>query len=432
MIGFSRSRLSGRRPSQLRAVRTYLLSILILTLLFFSVSLISLVRQQETVRELSSSNLRPDGERIALELEREVDSEAESCLGSEQLKSIRISPRKELSLQEARALRTAFDRVREDHPIARHFFVLDDNKVVFPRLSPPAPDTPRSMISSDQTQAARQFESLMRNAYDEESAPAGYAGNALSLYDQAEALDVPDRLKALAAFRSARTHQRVNGTAASVAAYRRLLKLYGDQYDEYQTPYSLALALAPRELAARIFPSYAQTLRNVRQSLIDGQWELSADQVDRYLTQFEQRLGPEGEPNRSSEFLDQFAMAKAASLEFQDKRASLDSQVNTRALKTGEKIYQSYYTLLSREGDREIIVGFSVSAPYLQEAVLPRFIASILGNTAIAASIEETSEGPNAEAEKSALHIPFGDFALLMAAEHPFGEDSDKHESGTP
>ncbi len=407
MIGFPRSRLSSHRPSQLRAVRTYLLAILILTLLFFSVSLISLVRQQETVRELSSSNLRSDGERITLELERRAAVLAQKCLESEQLKSVPYTPGKELSPEAARVLRGALDGIRTEHPIARYFLILENDRVVFPRVAPPQ-DTVKAMISANPTRAARQFESLMQDAYNEESAPGGDPRNALRVYTQASKLDVPDRLKALAAFRAAKMDQRENGTVASLPAFRELLRLYGDQYDETQTPYKLVLALDRMELANRIYTSYPDTLQTLRQSLIKGQWELSAAQADRYLSLMDHRLGLESASRSPSEFLDQFAMAQAASQEFQAKGAIPGTRVNNRKLRLGARVFQTYYTLLSRAAGHNVIVGLSVSAPWLQQSELPGCIKDVAGNTIVSGSIEEASEEQNGDAEATALHIPFG------------------------
>jgi hypothetical protein len=79
--------------------------------------------------------------------------------------------------------------------------------------------------------------------------------DAARIYAQAGTLQVSSRLKAIALFHKARALQAAGVKPDSVQAYRSLLTLYGDQYDETETPYALSLATAPKALAQQIFAS---------------------------------------------------------------------------------------------------------------------------------------------------------------------------------
>ena len=137
MPGSSKPRLSRHRPSQLRAIRSYLIGILVLTLVLFSVSLISLVQQQMQVKQLSISTLHNDGVRIVREMEQRIELRSAECLKAVQVRLSPLPPGNDLPPETIRALRAALDEVRREHPIARDFFVWRDGSVIYPSLSEP-------------------------------------------------------------------------------------------------------------------------------------------------------------------------------------------------------------------------------------------------------------------------------------------------------
>ena len=148
MLSSSKRRLSRHRPSQLRAIRTYLVGILILTLVLFSVSLISLVQQQMQVRQLSISTLHADGARIAREMEQRIELRSSECLKAVQVRLSSLPVGNDLPPGAARALRAALDEVKRAHPIAQYFFVWRDGSVVYPSLSEPPGAIPGSFSQS--------------------------------------------------------------------------------------------------------------------------------------------------------------------------------------------------------------------------------------------------------------------------------------------
>ena len=141
------------RPSRLRNVRAYLLGILALTLLFFSSTLASLVRQQTTSREYSLSNLRSGGERIALEMEDRLQRLASDCLHAEQLANLRIGPGDQLSLDKVRELGRLFGGLKKTHAIAADFFLLRDGQLIYPRLFSPRPETIEGLVPAGSSAA---------------------------------------------------------------------------------------------------------------------------------------------------------------------------------------------------------------------------------------------------------------------------------------
>ncbi len=391
------------RPSRLRAVRTYLLGILACTLLFFLVSVISLVGQQITVRELSVSNLRFGGERIALELEGRMQRLASDCLRRDHLEKVRYSSGDELDPGRLRALRRTFEDLGKAYPIARHFFLVKDGRLVFPRVSPPAPQTLKSLLPSAKSPSARQYEALFAEAEDLEARWREPA-NAARLYRRAEQLAVSKRLKALAASCAAKALLDAGDTAASVQASQRLLSLYGDQYDLSMTPYALELNQGPDSLVGGIFKSYP--LSSVYQDLAKGRWELSAEQAEYQLSRLEQRLGLKAVSRPATDFLDQLALARAVRADFRANPVSAAAEVTARAVRLEGKAYQTYYVSAGSNAEGAI-VGFSVSVPWLREELLPESTRKELGDSRVTPLIEEYRENKAGEENAGETYIRF-------------------------
>jgi signal transduction histidine kinase len=111
-------------PLRLRMVRTYLLVILVCTLLLFSISLISLVQQQYIIRESSRSNLEMLSQSIAEGLEQRIQSIAAETLGKKWIDSLGYRPGDELIPEKARQLQLKFDELRGAYPIAEEVFIF--------------------------------------------------------------------------------------------------------------------------------------------------------------------------------------------------------------------------------------------------------------------------------------------------------------------
>ncbi len=427
-FGLSKLRLSRHRPSQLRVLRTSLYGLLILTFLFFSISLMSLVHQQESVQQLSLSNIRAEGARIAVEIEGKVATQAASRLSAERLKGIRYDPGDDRSPEKMKALRLALGDLEKPPSMARHFFILEGRKVVSPGLSLPDAEPLESLLSGESPRTARQFTNLLKDGDQEESETGGHLENALKLYRRAEALDVSDRLKALAAFRTARALEGAGRMAEAVPAYKRLIKLYGDQYDEYRTPYTIALLRAPLTIAGPVYVPHPQTLQGIYQDLMEGRrWELTADQVDIALGHL-QRLGIQLEPRPSSNFLDRFTTARAAEAAFRVVPVLQSEGVNPLGFRHEGNSYQTFYSVLPGSNGQDVRIGFAVSAPWVQEKILPDSVAELAGGTAIKAVVQEAPPPRGWTLAVVDIYIPFREslstWSLRIPAESVQGHEA--------
>jgi hypothetical protein len=234
--------------TRLRAIRAYLLVVLVCTLLLFAFSVVSLHEQRRKANALSSSNLRFVGEQIALDLEKRMQLLATDCLSRDTLKNLDFTSQ-DPSLRKLRTYRTQFDAIKKLHPIAQHFFIFAGNRLIFPRIDKPGPGTPWGFAAPNASPALEKYLKLLTEGERLELI-SGKPAQAAEAYRAAESYAITDRLKALALLRTAEALNKSGRKPAAMETCRRLVRDYGDQYDELQTPYILALAVGSEECEA--------------------------------------------------------------------------------------------------------------------------------------------------------------------------------------
>ena len=396
------------RTSRLRAIRAYLLIILVCTLLLFCFSLISLSGQREKVKELSSSNLRLMGEQLALDIQGRMEVLAADCLNAQTMKLLLNATAQKDSFEYLQDYRQYFNTLAKTHPIAQHFFVFSGTRLLFPLLQAPPPQTLRSLMPAKLSQSFQRFLQLLEQG-DNLDIRLHRPDEAIPIYQSAQMLDVGDRLKALALFRKARALQKANRQTAAVETYQKLVTLYGDQYNESRIPYVLYLAASSEAWTERIFPSTSQFLHEIYKDLIGGKWELSFDQTQYYLDKLEQRLHLiSSRSPKHSDFMDHFHLAKAVSWRSAIEQArTTPSEIIARAIEYGDKHYQTYR--ISMPGDKGLsyTVGFSVSMPWIIDSLIPEVAEESQYGNMGTISLVENSQSTDKELPGKNIYVSF-------------------------
>jgi signal transduction histidine kinase/tetratricopeptide (TPR) repeat protein len=357
------------RTSRLRAIRAYLLLVLFFSLLLFASSVVSFHQQSQ---EISSSNLSFKGEQMALDIERRVARKANECLSPGNLNEFRDLPYGEPSLDKLRFYRERFAALRRKYPVAEHFFVFDGNRLEFPLLEAPAFRNPDSLAPRPFTRLIRQYMDRLSEAKSMESLP-GKALQAAALYGKAESLPVPQRLKAIALYHAARVLEKSGSKAGALESFQRLLRLYGDQYDESQNPYILTLAISPENWSQRIFESSPRSLYDVYLDLVDGRWELSEGQAELFMSRLERSLELNPANRKPSDFLASLQLAKAVKDDLEIGKPGDPFATSTQFFQYNDKPYQIYFTSLPPDRGRKLTIGFSVSISWLKDSVIPSY-----------------------------------------------------------
>jgi len=290
-----------------RAIFIYLFAIAAPALVLLYLGLQSVQRQHKAIRTLAESNRVLANEKVAAELERRSMELARQCLLEQQPSPpFRLRP-----------------------PIVRHYFVIENGAVVFPRLLTPLPHEPDGA-----PQAFRDAERL--------EIREGKMREALTAYQAVYDASASKPVKALALSRVARCQERLQDRHAAAAAWRTLANGYGDLYDPLHRPYALTARL---ELNQR---------DGLYEDLIQDRWDLSAEQFDYYLG----RLNREPPPGN------RFDLARELGERFRPAAPLREGEIYSYTLPHDKLYYRG-----GRGGD--LVFGFAVDDHWLQQSLLP-------------------------------------------------------------
>jgi signal transduction histidine kinase len=405
-----------RRPYR-RVLLVYLIVIASPTLGFLYLGLESVQRQRQAITSLTLANLRLSGEQLAAELERRARHLAENCLRDEELGGLRID--RALTPERARPIRNLLAKVGARHPIAHQFFIWQDGSVRFPLLrSPPLPalDTMLPPKEGKNDPDGRALSLLGEG--EELELRQDRLEQAVSHYRQAYELSVSDDVKALALARLARCLHKSNKHQEAEQAYAELQEQYGQRYDRFHRPYAVVAALEFGSLAKSLTQSSAAALVSLQRDLVQGRWELSADQLDCFLAAIEERVPAARIPVSDSAFLSHFDLARAVEASFRHYGPLRAGEVYTQALHAGETDQQTFYRLLPGAADRETLVGLAVDLDWLAGQLLPQVCAERPAADSVMATlgpVERAAPATNGPAATVAFKSLFPFWTLSVA-----------------
>lgn len=234
-----------------RAMVVYLGAIVAPALVLLLLGLRSVAQQRQAVDLVVATNRRLSEEKLAAELDNRIRGLAAECL--------RVQP--------------AAPPFQQVHPIAKHYFLIEDGEVRWPRLRTPPPVNPPGLPAP--FAQAEELE-LRGNRVKE----------ALAAYREAYQQTRRAELRALALSRIARCEEKLGEHQAALASWKMLLENFGSWYDPSHRPYSITARL---ELGQ---------LNGLYEEIAAGRWDLSAEQFDYYLS----RLGRQPPPGNPFDF----------------------------------------------------------------------------------------------------------------------------------
>jgi signal transduction histidine kinase len=367
---------------QRRGLLVYFLAIVVPTVVFVFLGLQSVQRQRQAIRNLTASNLRLSAESLAAELERQTGQLAEACLRDGEWSGRQPAFGAATSLTAARDARILLEKIRNRHPIARHFFLIQGSTVAFPVLRTPPAQRAEAALAQGNRDLARRFARLITEGENQELTQQR-PDLALATYRQGFDLPVPGAGKALALSRMARCLQKVKQPKAAEQAYYTLAERYGDLYDSFHRPYALVAGLQ--------LDSRALQLR-FAQDLVRGRWELSAEQFDYFLGRMEERLGQLPAEAGQNDYCRHFRLGQALEQRFRHQGPLRGGETYAYAFAHDQANYQIYYTRRPSEAGQETVAGLAVDLDWVEHRLLPKCRAASGVQTGLVAGLRPASE----------------------------------------
>jgi signal transduction histidine kinase len=408
-----------KRPRPYRRVLlVYLIVIVSPTLGFLYLGLESVQRQRQAITSLTLANLRLSGEQLAAEFERHARQLAEKCLRNEELGSLRVDAT--LTPEQARPIRDLLTKVGARHPIARQFFIWQDGSVRFPLLrSPPLPALGSMLLPKEGKKNPDTRALSLLGEGEELELRQDRLEQAVSRYRQAYKLSVSDEAKALALARLARCLRKNNKPEEAEQAYAELQEKYGQRYGPLFRPYAVVAALELSSLARSPTKSSFAALGSLQRDLVQGHWELSADQLEFFLREIRDRVPAARIAVSDSAFLSHFELARAVEDGFRHYGPLLAGEVYGQAIRAGETDYQTFYRLLPGGGERDAVIGFAADFEWLAGQLLPQvrgeIPVAVTATLGPAAHEAPTTSGPAATVAFKSL-FPFWSLSVAPSA----------------
>lgn len=311
----------------------------------------SFQREKQALAIVTAANTRLVEDRLREEVERRLTHLAGACLRDSALSQLRPWLEQPDTPASRRKLRALLDTVRERHPVALHFFLVEDDEVRFPAV--------RSSLRRKPGVAAGNgaFAKLFAGAENQELG-LRRPDLALDAYKRCSELRVPAGLKALAVARIARCLRKLNREDDAQKTYRTLLEKYGDEYGPFGRPYAL---VAGFELAGADLP-------RLYSDLINGRWELTADQLEYFLARFRERLPGSLNHSARTRYLDHLEFARTLEAGFRHQGPLRDDTIYRYDVSSASAPYRTFYTGLGPNR----LLGVAVDPDWVETRLLPQ------------------------------------------------------------
>jgi signal transduction histidine kinase len=192
-------------------------------------------------------------------------------------------------------------------------------------------------------------------------------------------------------------------------AYAELQEKYGQWYGPLFRPYAVVAALELSSLSS------VAALGNLQRDLVQGHWELSADQLDYFLKAIQDRVPAARIPLSDSAFRSHFELARAVEDGFRHYGPLHAGEVYAQAIP--ETDYQTFYHLLPGGA----VIGFAVDLDWVAGQLLPQ----VRGEIPVGATLGPAAPTTNGPATTIAFKslFPFWSLSVVPTPTSP-GEAS--------
>ena len=389
----------GGYSPNLRYHRLLLIVIGLVTLILVILMTISIYQENAQRQVRKKLDVRDEGERLAVEIERQVWRLSEECLRDRELNelaSILVAATGPDDLHEANARLKEFSK---RHPIADQLFMFQNGEVRFPQRSNQGTTynvSPRNAI------VEKQFAAIFKSAENEKG--QGRFVAAVNTYQQAYDLAVPDGLKALALKNMAFCYVQMKKPTDAVRAYHQLQDRFGDYTDDNSRPFAVVAAIEIQKIAAKSSAAGANEFRQLYEQLINGRWLLSEEATRSCMALLEKQLGENVPVPKENPYLAQFQTAQSLENLLKAEQALKADLIQTRSVTQRDASVQVFYVPQQEGGKISRILALSVNRSHVSGPLLQECRALLQGGSSFAPDFQVIASGGSHESEVS---IPF-------------------------
>jgi signal transduction histidine kinase len=388
--------------SQLRHHRFFLIIIALVTLSLTILMMISLYHENEQRKVRTTLDVREDGERLAIECERQTWNLSEKCLRDPELAELAPLLVAAAGPDGIHDINAQLLKFSQRHPIAEHFFVFQNGEVRFPqRVSQKTLISPYK-VASKKAATESQFVKLLESAESEKS--QGRLANAIKIYQQAYDLAVPDGLKALALKNQAFCYAQIQKPTDAVRAYHQLEDRYGDYTDEYNQPFAVIAAIEIEKIAGKSSATNAEHFVQLYEQLINGRWLLSEEDTKSCQALLKKRLGKREPASKETPYLRHFQIGRSLENLLDIEKSSETDRIQTQSIVQGDAAFQVFYLPLQGNDRTSRVIALSVNPSFVSGPLLAECRALLHGKDSISPEFQIVPHGSSPGSE---LDIPF-------------------------
>jgi signal transduction histidine kinase len=265
--------------------------------------------------------------------------------------------------------RSVQTRLQRRHPIVKDIFVVRQGEVLFPPLIRPPVLSTASYVIQHEGERGGPLSRML--ALAEAQQRTEQYGEAIATLSAAQNHALSGAVKALTMLRMAACFERMGLPSQADSTYAALSQRYGDEYDPSGLPYAVMAGLARSAEG----PS---ELKRLYGELINGRWELSAEQFEQVRERFQARLG-DSVPQEPTAYLEAMEMGRALQAAVRPELlAKAIPLTNGKApglvpfaFAGPEHNYQSYLKKVVAGDGQTVLLGISIDLDWLQQVVCP-------------------------------------------------------------
>jgi len=352
---------------------------------------INVYHDDQLRRARAKVDIRDEGERLAMEVERQVWDLSEESLRDSELAELAPLLVAAAGPDDIHDSHVRLQEFSERHPIVEHLFVYQNGGIRFPKRSNGGTPISRNNVFSKDSVVESQFAAIFKSAESAKS-QARYA-SAINTYQQAYDLSVPNGLKALALKNIAFCYARIQKPTDAVRAYHQLEDWFGDYTDEYGLPFPIIAAIEIKKIVGKSSAGDIEHFQQLHEQLINGRWLLSEEATKSSQALLEKQLGERAPASKETPYLRQFKTARSVESLLRVVKPSITDGVQTQSIREGDAGSQIFYLALREKDNTSRVLAVSVNGSYVSGPLLAESRTLLQGEDSFSPKFQIVTSG---------------------------------------